>query len=50
MYAQSGVREYWVVFQEVPRTDVYRLGTEGKFARAVVMEEDTITTPLLPEF
>ncbi len=52
LYERSDVREYWVVDPELDTIKVYRR-VENAFVRAAelsVEHDDTLTTPLLPEF
>ena len=51
LFARFGVPEYWIVGHEFDRIDVFRLGPEGRYARATPLEAgDTLTTPQLPGF
>lgn len=50
-YQESGVNEYWVVWQTIPRVEVYRLNEAGRYGDPHLLEEDdTLTTDLLPGF
>jgi Uma2 family endonuclease len=48
-YRSAGVREYWVIDRFERRMTVYRF-RRGKTTTKTVSEEQTYTTPLLPEF
>ena len=52
LYDRFGVREYWVVDPELEAIKIYRRSGDA-FPRAAelsVEHEDTLTTPLLPDF
>lgn len=50
-YEAAGVREYWVVWQDWPRIEVYRLNEAGQYSSPQLLEQgDTLTTTLLPGF
>lgn len=52
LYAQYGVKEYWLVFPDLARIEIYRTqGAAGPFGPPQIFETDGIvTTPLLPGF
>lgn len=51
LYAEHGVKEFWVIPYEFDRIEVRQLGEGGHFAPAVIYEPgSTLTTPLLPGF
>ncbi|SRR6266550_4233240 len=50
LYAQHGVKEYWIVDGENRAIEIYRLGTKGLGLAPVLRLGDNITSPLLPGF
>ena len=53
LYDRVGVREYWVVDPIEDVLTVYRRAEDGRFSNVRVLTaaaNDTLTTPLLPEF
>jgi Uma2 family endonuclease len=53
LYAQSGVREYWLVDPKASAIGVFRRGETGDFPLVATLQAsagDTLETPLLPGF
>lgn len=53
LYEAAGVREYWILDPALARIDVYRLESQSRFGRPVVLfadRGDSLETPLLPRF
>src|SRR5437762_3114295 len=51
LYAEHNIKEYWIVWQEVERIEVYLLGEGGGYGKPSTFEAgETLTTPLLPGF
>ena len=50
-YQEAGVKEYWVVWQDVPRIEVFKLGADGTFGDPRLFESGkTLTSEMLPGF
>lgn len=50
-YERHAVTEYWIVFQDIPRVEVYRRGRAGRYGVPKLIEVGaSLTTPLLPGF
>ena len=49
-YGKFGVEEYWIVDPEQHVIEVYRLSDGALLPVATLAEQDTLTTPLLPNF
>lgn len=48
LYERYGVQEYWIVWQDTPRVEVYH---QSSFNQPTLLGRgDTLTTPLLPGF
>jgi Uma2 family endonuclease len=53
LFAEKGVREYWIVDPKASRVTVFRRASDGSFPRVSELEAtaaDTLTTSLLPGF
>jgi Uma2 family endonuclease len=50
LYAQYGVREYWIVDPEDRSVDIYRLAGRSLEKIVTLLDEDNITSPDLPGF
>ena len=50
LYAQYGVKEYWAVDPENRSVEIYRLSGRTLERAAMLMDDDAITSPLLPGF
>jgi Uma2 family endonuclease len=51
LYAEYGVLEYWVVWPDVDRVEVYRSRESGSFGQPQILElSDVLDSPLLPGF
>ena len=50
LYAQHGVKEYWIVDGENRAIEIYRLGTKGLELDVILRVGDEIISPLLPGF
>jgi Uma2 family endonuclease len=51
VYSRRGVREYWIVDWQQRTVNVYRRGDDASLRHAAVLyEEDTLQSPLLPGF
>ena len=51
IYADHGVREYWLVLPDLEQVEVLRQAATGGFARPLLLDRgDTLETPLLPGF
>jgi len=50
-YEENGVREYWVVWSDLPRIEIYHRREAGRYGDPHLLEEgDILTTDLLPGF
>jgi Uma2 family endonuclease len=50
LYSRRGVREYWIVDWRLRQIDVYRREGTALALVATLLEEDTLTSPMLPGF
>ncbi|NPV30024.1 MAG: Uma2 family endonuclease [Firmicutes bacterium] len=50
LYLRYGVREYWVVDPAAETVEVFSAGERGWLLAGVYGPEDSLTSPLLPEF
>ncbi len=50
LYSIKGVREYWIVDWRLRQIEVYRRENAQLVLIATLMENDEITSPILPEF
>jgi Uma2 family endonuclease len=50
LYSRRGVREYWVVDCERRQFEIYRRQQGALALDATLLEQDTLTSPLLPGF
>jgi Uma2 family endonuclease len=51
IYAQYGVKEYWIVFPDADRIEVFTLSGTATYGKPTLYEPgDTLKTPLLPGF
>jgi Uma2 family endonuclease len=50
LYARRGVREYWIINWQRREVEVYRHAEATLQLVGILLEEDTLTSPLLPEF
>lgn len=50
VYSKFGVKEYWIADPEKRALEIYRLERETLKLVATLMDEDEITTPILPGF
>ncbi len=50
LYSLRGVREYWIVSWQQKTVEVYRRQETRLQLVATLLLEDTLTSPLLPEF
>ena len=50
VYGKHGVKEYWIADPEKSALEVYRLEGQTLKLVATLMDEDEITTPILPGF
>lgn len=50
VYSKFGVKEYWIADLEKRALEIYRLERHTLKLAATLMDEDEITTPLLPGF
>ena len=49
LYAEHGVREYWIIPHDVDRVEVYAPGPDGAFGKPVIYHPgEVVETPLLP--
>jgi Uma2 family endonuclease len=48
-YETAGVREYWILDYRRQVADFHRLNAEGKYERVMPTDDNTYTTPLLPD-
>lgn len=50
LYSVQGVREYWIVDYQQREIEIYRRN-QARLEKAVTLsDQDTLTSPLLPEF
>ncbi len=50
VYGRYGVKEYWIADPEKCALEIYRLEKHTLKLVAILVDEDEITTPLLPDF
>ena len=50
LYSLHGVREYWIVNWQLKTLEIYRRTNTQLQLVATLLESDTLTSPLLPEF
>jgi Uma2 family endonuclease len=50
VYGKHGVKEYWIADPEKRVLEIYRLERQTLKLAATLMDEDEITTPILPGF
>ncbi len=50
LYSIQGVSEYWIVDRIAQRVEIYRREQAQLVLTATLLAQDTITSPLLPEF
>ena len=51
LYEQAGIPEYWILDGDANTLTALELGDDGAYReRAVLTADDTLTTPLFPEF
>nr|WP_318727782.1 Uma2 family endonuclease [Roseofilum sp. Guam] len=50
LYSNQGVREYWIVDWQLKTVEVYRRERAKLELVMILLEEDEITSPLLPDF
>ncbi|MEL7036792.1 MAG: Uma2 family endonuclease [Cyanobacteria bacterium J06592_8] len=50
LYSTRGVQEYWIVNWQTEQVEIYRREQAILKLFATVLSEDTLTSPLLPEF
>lgn len=51
LYGSRGVREYWIVDPQIPQVEAYRRDDRATLVRTMTLfAEDTLTSPLLPDF
>jgi Uma2 family endonuclease len=50
LYAKHGVGEYWIVDSENRSVEIYRLAGQSLEFAAILRNDDSITSPLLPGF
>ncbi|MDX2097725.1 MAG: Uma2 family endonuclease [Leptolyngbyaceae cyanobacterium bins.59] len=50
LYSRHGVQEYWIVNWQLKTLEIYRRSEAQLQLVATLLEKDTLTSPLLPEF
>jgi Putative restriction endonuclease len=49
IYQETGVREYWIVNPHERTVQVFQLNEQGKYIVQPFVEDDILTTPILPD-
>jgi len=50
LYSVQGVREYWLIDWRARRVEVYRRQSAQRSLQETLLEGDTLTSPMLPNF